>query len=127
MSNRAKELAAFNIVEGIPVRDWVNKPHGSFAKAVRESGIDKNFGLREGGVNENSSSSESEFRGIGVWKVKINYSFSDTDSQAFTVNAYDEDEAKDMAYNLFRKKYSVDDCDFESFGDVEKLCHGKIS
>lgn len=58
-----KELAAKGIVDGKPLREWVDAPHGEFAKAVREN-IDPFFGLE----NEQNAP-------IRSYSVRINYSY----------------------------------------------------
>lgn len=59
-----KELAAKGIIDGKPLREWVEAPFGAFAKAVRDK-IDPYYGLE----NEEDAP-------LRKYKVKIRYSYT---------------------------------------------------
>jgi hypothetical protein len=106
----AKELAAKNIVEGIFVKDWVNKPYGSFAQAVRRSGVDPSFGLREG-----------EDKELKKFSVCIKYTYAEYAHATYTVEATDKEAAEKKAYGVFCEDATLPvNAEFEQITEIKE-------
>lgn len=87
-----KELAAQGIVDGKPLREWINAPYGEFAKAVRDK-ADPYYGLE--------SEDDAPLR---KYKVKVRYSYTpepEFSSVTYEVEAASPDLAKDKAQEMW--------------------------
>lgn len=85
-----KKLAAKGIVDGKPLRDWIEAPYGAFSKAVRDK-VDPYYGF------ENEADAP-----LRSYDVKIRYSYTphpetEYSSVTYTVEAASPEEAKEKA------------------------------
>lgn len=77
------------IIAGKPLKEWIDAPYGAFGKAVRESGIDPQWGA------DITIGDERE------WEVRVDYSYSGRGSAYYTVTARNEKEAEKLALEEF--------------------------
>lgn len=96
--------ARLGIVEGKPLKDWVNAPYGAFAKAVRQN-IDPNFGKE---ITE----------GKKEYEVTIYYSVSASGRKTFCVEANSEKEAETLAKQEIEDNEPWLDSDDFDVGDL---------
>ena len=114
MGFKAIEEAKRGIIGGKPVKDWVDAPCGAFAKAVRETGVDPMYGLRDPRDPDAS---------IKTYEVTIEYRWSGRAEKTYTVKATSEDEAEQEAEKLFQDDSNLecDDVDDWEVADVDEV------
>lgn len=78
------------LVCGKQVKEWIDAPHGAFAKAVRES-IDPKWGA------DAVAGDDKE------WEVRVDYSYSGRGTTYITVRARSEEQAEELAMEEFDK------------------------
>jgi hypothetical protein len=86
MSNRSKEM----LIEGKPLKEWVNAPYGAFGKAVRKE-LDPNWGA------------DITLTDARNWEVRVDYSYSGRGVAYIEVSARTEKEAEELALKEFDK------------------------
>lgn len=90
------------IVAGKSLQEWMDDaPAGAFAEAVRASGLDPMYGLRE------PTDPDEEAR---TFEVTISYSWRGSASKTYTVTARDDDEAQEVAKARFEDDETLE-CD----------------
>lgn len=76
------------VVAGKPLAEWVNAPHGAFAKAVRQT-LDPEWGV------------DIAVYDYKEYNVRVDYSYSGTGTAHYAVKARNQEEAKKLALEQF--------------------------
>ncbi len=113
MSLRAKEAAKKGIIDGKPLKEWLDAPAGAFAKAVRETGVDQFFGLRDTPDPDGD---------IKTFRVRVCYSYQperEYSSKTYTVEAADAEQAEELAEEMFENDDDID-ADDPEISDIDE-------
>lgn len=106
------EDARRGIVDGKPLKDWIDAPAGAFAKTVREQ-VDPYYGLPEG-----------DEPAPLMYRVRVRYSYipepePEYASKTYEVEALSEEEAEEKARDMFDDDDSLEAGEDHTITDVD--------